>query len=116
MIDLKAWGSDRHRFLTGRDNAQIKASIRLLAAHQRLAELRLLVIPDQCDYLQHIDEMCEFIGELGDVPVRINAFQTHGVYGEAKQWRSATAGDVEPLAQALTARGVNTVILPALYL
>ena len=116
MIDLKAWGSDHHRFLTGRDNAQIKASIRLLAAHQRLAELRLLVIPDQCDYLQHIDEICEFIGELGDVPVRINAFQTHGVYGEAKQWRSATAGDVEPLAQALTARGVNTVILPALYL
>ena len=107
MIDLKAWGSDHHRFLTGRDNAQIKASIRLLAAHQRLAE---------CDYLQHIDELCEFIGELGDVPVRINAFQTHGVYGEAKQWRSATAGDVEPLAQALTARGVNTVILPALYL
>ena len=50
------------------------------------------------------------------MPVRINAFQTHGVYGEAKQWRSATAGDVEPLAQALTARGVNTVILPALYL
>lgn len=116
MIDLKAWGSEHHRYLTGRDNAQIKASIRLLAAHQQLAELRLLVIPDQCDYLQHIDELSEFIGELGDVPVRLNAFHAHGVYGEAKQWHSATAGDVEPLAQALEVRGVNRVILPALYL
>ncbi|XWJ91676.1 YjjW family glycine radical enzyme activase [Phytobacter ursingii] len=116
MIDLKAWGSDHHRFLTGRDNTQIKASIRLLAAHQRLTELRLLLIPDRCDYLQHIDELCDFIGELGDVPVRINAFHAHGVYGEAQQWRSAVADDVEPLAQALTARGVRTVRLPALYL
>lgn len=116
MIDLKAWGSALHRELTGRDNTQVKASLRLLAEHQKLAELRLLVIPEKCDYLQHIDALAAFIQTLGDVPVRLNAFHAHGVYGEAKQWRSATAQDVEPLAQALNARGVKKIILPALYL
>lgn len=116
MIDLKAWSSRRHRELTGRDNAQVKASLRLLADHKKLSELRLLVIPDHCDYAEHIEELAAFILSLGDVPVRLNAFHAHGVYGEAKQWRSATAQDVEPLAQALERRGVKRTILPALYL
>jgi pyruvate-formate lyase-activating enzyme len=40
MLDLKAWGNEHHRFLTGRENPQIKQSIRWLAHHQRLTELR----------------------------------------------------------------------------
>nr|WP_318383092.1 YjjW family glycine radical enzyme activase [uncultured Enterobacter sp.] len=116
MIDLKAWDPECHRRLTGRDNAQIKQSLRWLAAHHKLAELRLLAIPDRTDYVQHIDELGDFIASLAGVPVRINAFHAHGVYGEAKSWRSATPEDVEPLAQALRERGVSRVILPALYL
>ena len=30
MVDLKAWGNEHHRFLTGRENTQIKQSIRWL--------------------------------------------------------------------------------------
>ncbi|WP_251281251.1 radical SAM protein, partial [Enterobacter hormaechei] len=45
MLDLKAWGSECHQQLTGRDNQQIKRSICLLAERGKLAELRLLVIP-----------------------------------------------------------------------
>jgi pyruvate-formate lyase-activating enzyme len=115
MLDLKAWNNEHHRFLTGRENPQIKDSIRWLAHHQRLTELRLLVIPDHCDYLKHLESLIAFIHSLGDVPVRINAFHAHGVYGEAASWRSATAEDVEPLACALEKQRI-TVIRPALYL
>ena len=90
MVDLKAWGNEHHRFLTGRDNPQIKQSIRWLADHHRLAELRLLLIPDRCDYLAHLTPLSAFIRQLGNIPVRINAFHAHGVYGEAASWRSAT--------------------------
>ncbi|MBK1750965.1 MAG: YjjW family glycine radical enzyme activase, partial [Escherichia coli] len=112
----KAWGSECHQQLTGRDNQQIKRSICLLAERGKLAELRLLVIPGQVDYLQHIDELAAFIKGLGDVPVRLNAFHAHGVYGEAQSWPSATPEDVEPLADALKVRGVSRLIFPALYL
>ncbi|MGU3414449.1 YjjW family glycine radical enzyme activase [Enterobacteriaceae bacterium C34A] len=116
MVDLKAWQTQTHHRLTGRGNERIKASIRWLAEHQMLAELRLLVIPEQTDYHQAIDPLSDFIQTLGKVPLRLNAFHAHGVYGEAKSWRSARAEDVEPLAQALDARGVDNIILPALYL
>ncbi|MGY5958557.1 YjjW family glycine radical enzyme activase [Kosakonia sp. BK9b] len=116
MIDLKAWTSELHRYLTGRDNRQVKESLRLLAAEHKLAELRLLLIPEHSDYLAHIDALAAFIGELGEVPVRLNAFHAHGVFGEAQNWRSATSEDIEPLAEALEERGVRTVLRPALYL
>lgn len=116
MVDLKAWGDDRHRWLTGRDNMRIKASIRWLAQHHRLSELRLLVIPEHSDYLAAIEPLSAFIAELGDVPVRLNAFHAHGVYGEAKNWRSARPDDIQALADALQARGITRLIHPALYL
>ncbi|EGK3444638.1 YjjW family glycine radical enzyme activase, partial [Salmonella enterica subsp. enterica serovar Infantis] len=86
MLDLKAWKSECHHRLTGRDNTHIKHSIRFLAAQGKLAELRLLVIPNQVDYAAHIDSLAAFITSLGEVPVRLNAFHAHGVYGEAKAW------------------------------
>lgn len=116
MVDLKAWQEETHLELTGRENGRIKESIRWLAEHHLLAELRLLVIPEHTDYLPFIDPLSEFIGELGSVPVRLNAFHAHGVYGEATAWRSARPDDVEPLAQALQSRGISNIILPALYL
>lgn len=115
MLDLKAWGNEHHRFLTGRDNPQIKQSIRWLAERQRLTELRLLVIPERCDYMDHFPALAAFIRALGSIPVRINAFHAHGVYGEAASWRSATPDDVEPLARALEKQQI-TVLRPALYL
>jgi len=73
------------------------------------------VIPDRCDYLQHLPSLTAFIHTLGNVPVRINAFHAHGAYGEAARWRSVTPEDIEPLAQALERQQI-TVIRPALYL
>lgn len=116
MVDLKAWHNDVHQRLTGRSNERIKTSLRWLAEHHLLAELRLLVIPEQTDYLHAIEPLSKFIRELGEVPLRLNAFHAHGVYGVAQQWRSACTADVEPLAQALADRGINNIILPALYL
>ena len=86
-------GSECHQQLTGRDNQQIKRSICLLAERGKLAELRLLDL-SPVDYLHHIDELAAFIKGLGDVPVRLNAFHAHGVYGEAQSWASATPEDV----------------------
>lgn len=115
MVDLKAWRGEVHRHLTGRDNRRIKHSILWLAGQKKLTELRLLAIPDVSDYFENRHELSRFITRLGDVPVRLNAFHQHGVYGEAKEWRSARQADVEPLARYLEQAGVK-VIRPAIYL
>lgn len=116
MVDLKAWGDSAHQSLTGRGNRRIKESIRWLAQRGLLAELRLLVIPQVSDYLEEADALSAFIRSLGDVPVRLNAFHAHGVYGEAKTWHSAGPDDIARLTQALKTRGIEQLIPPALYL
>lgn len=52
----------------------------------------MLVIPGQVDYAAHIDSLAAFITSLGEVPVRLNAFHAHGVYGEAKARQRDAAG------------------------
>lgn len=116
MVDLKSWDSARHLALTGRGNARIKRSIQWLAQHSMLTELRLLVIPGHSDYLEEAESLGAFIAELGDIPVRLNAFHAHGVYGEAKAWGSAGPTDIDAVSQALQARGITRLIPPALYL
>ncbi|WNN71214.1 YjjW family glycine radical enzyme activase [Kluyvera cryocrescens] len=116
MVDLKSWDNDAHLALTGKGNTRIKQSIQWLAQQRMLSELRLLVIPGQTDYVQESEALSAFISALGDIPVRLNAFHAHGVYGEAKSWRSAVPQDVEAVSQALQARGITRIIPPALYL
>ncbi|WP_281549070.1 YjjW family glycine radical enzyme activase [Kluyvera cryocrescens] len=116
MVDLKSWDNDAHLALTGKGNTRIKQSIQWLAQQRMLSELRLLVIPGQTDYVQESEAFSAFISALGDIPVRLNAFHAHGVYGEAKSWRSAGPQDVEAVSQALQARGITRIIPPALYL
>ncbi|MDW3778203.1 YjjW family glycine radical enzyme activase [Kluyvera cryocrescens] len=116
MVDLKSWDNDAHLALTGKGNTRIKQSIQWLAQQRMLSELRLLVIPGQTDYVQESEALSAFISALGDIPVRLNAFHAHGVYGEAKSWRSAGPQDVEAVSQALQARGITRIIPPALYL
>ncbi|HAT1570126.1 TPA: YjjW family glycine radical enzyme activase [Kluyvera cryocrescens] len=116
MVDLKSWDNDAHLALTGKGNTRIKQSIQWLTQQRMLSELRLLVIPGQTDYVQESEALSAFISALGDIPVRLNAFHAHGVYGEAKSWRSAGPQDVEAVSQALQARGITRIIPPALYL
>ena len=117
MLDLKAWHADRHECLTGEGNSKVKNSIQLLAAANKLSEVRLLVIPNQTDYQQHLEILCQTLRALpGETTIRINAFHHHGVKGTAKTWSNATQDEVESFAQQLQTGGINNLVLPAVYL
>lgn len=116
MIDLKSWSEDTHIYLTGRGNQRIKESIKWLANNNLLTELRLLYIPEKTDYLENIELLSLFINSLGEsIPVRINAFHNHGVYGEAAEWASAKKEDVKLLKKELIKKGIILIKSPEIY-
>ena len=93
MVDLKAWGNEHHRFLTGRENPQIKQSIRWLADRHRLTELRLLVIPGRCDYLQHLQTADDaFIHALGTFRCGSTRFMPMGFTGRRRDGAAPRSG------------------------
>lgn len=116
MIDLKSWSEESHLYLTGRGNQRIKESIKWLANHNLLTELRLLYIPEKTDYLENIELLSQFINSLGEsILIRINAFHQHGVYGEASNWRSAQKQHIDLFSKELIKRNIVNIKTPEIY-
>ncbi|MFQ2552054.1 YjjW family glycine radical enzyme activase [Aeromonas caviae] len=118
MIDLKGWRESAHLALTGRGRERVLASLQLLARAGKLAEVRLLQVPGQSDYLAADGTLdgglAAFLQALGPVPIRLNGFRHHGVRGEALSWPEAGSADLTVLANALKAKGFGSVMLPAI--
>lgn len=117
MLDIKAFHLPLHRELTGRDNVKSLRSAEILYAAGKLYELRFLMIPGKTGCEAELDSLINFVRRLGgDVRVKLNAFQHHGVRGKALEWTKMSEAGVEAAAYRLRAAGINNVITPTVYL
>ncbi|NOI29324.1 YjjW family glycine radical enzyme activase [Vibrio coralliilyticus] len=116
MIDLKSWQEETHHWLVGRDNHKVVHSIRYLADKQKLHELRLLHIPNRSDLDKEVTQVARLINTLPDnVNVRLNAFQHHGVMGEALEWPKCTESQMLQFHDALRPLIHQHIQLPSVY-
>ncbi|MER2495410.1 YjjW family glycine radical enzyme activase [Vibrio neptunius] len=116
MIDLKSWQEETHQWLVGRDNHKVVQSIRYLADKQKLHELRLLHVPNRSDLDKEVTEVARLINTLPDnVIVRLNAFQHHGVMGEALEWPKCTESQMLQFRDALRPLITQYIQLPSVY-
>jgi pyruvate formate lyase activating enzyme len=117
MIDLKAWQEETHLWLTGRQHHRVFQSIELLAQHNKLYEVRLLHIPGKTDFDAEVDELASYLTQLPKhTRIKLNAFQHHGVTGEALTWETCQESDITHLANQLTERNVTNIVVPSVYL
>jgi pyruvate formate lyase activating enzyme len=116
MIDIKAWQNDTHLWLVGRDNHKVFKSVNLLAQHNKLHEIRLLYIPGKTDLLTEIDSLAEYLNRLApDIAIRLNAFQHHGVVGEALDWPKCTEEQMGQFQYQLKQKIRQPLLMPDLY-
>ena len=116
MLDIKAFDPATHATLTGRDNAKSLASARIAHAAGKLYELRFLMVPGFTDSAAEIDALATFALGLGQVRLKLNAYQHHGVQGAARNWPKMPRAGVEAAAARLRAAGASEVITPAVWL
>jgi pyruvate formate lyase activating enzyme len=116
MIDLKAWQKSTHLWLVGRDNHRVIETINLLAMNDKLYEVRLLYIPGKTDLLSEIEAISEYLNTLSEhVNIRLNAFQHHGVIGEALMWDKCSEEQMQVFSSKLSNRIGREVIVPSVY-
>ncbi len=116
MIDLKSWQSETHQWLVGRDNHKVINSIHLLAESNKLHELRLLHIPGKSDLDVEVEHVARLINRLPqNVIIRLNAFQHHGVIGQALDWPKCTEDQMELFYHSLKGLIPNTITRPSVY-
>ncbi len=92
MLDLKALDVATHRELTGLGNAQVLDSLDRLVAEQRLAEVRLLVVPGYNDSEAALRATGDYLARRAPgIPVKVIGFRPHGVRAAARHIPAPTA-------------------------
>lgn len=97
LLDLKAWDAERHRQLTGMDNAATLDYARRLAARHRPVWVRFVLVPGLTDDPQEVAGIARFAAELGNVErVDVLPFHQLGKYKWHKLGIEYTLEDARP--------------------
>jgi len=103
LLGIKTWDRERHRALTGRDNAPTLELARRLAARRLPIWVRFVLVPGLTDDPSDISEIAAFAAKLGNVErVEVLAFHQMGRF----KWqtlgiRYALADTEAPSPQAI---------------
>jgi YjjW family glycine radical enzyme activase len=116
MIDLKSWQNETHQWLVGRENHRVLSSINFLAEHKKLHEVRLLHIPGKSDLDTEVEHVGRYLSSLPEsVAIRLNAFQHHGVIGEALNWSKCTKQQMNEFHDQLFTYVQRPMLTPQVY-
>jgi pyruvate formate lyase activating enzyme len=97
ILDIKTWDQDRHRKLTGMDNAPTLAFARRLAARERPLWLRFVLVPGLTDDFADVGQIARFSAGLGNVErVDVLPFHQMGRFKWHKLGIEYTLDSVEP--------------------
>lgn len=95
MIDLKAFDPDVHEELTDQSNDAVLASIAHLYEHDRLYEVRLLLVPGVNDDPAPLRATAAWLASTcPDARLKLIGFRPHGVRGALGQAPAATAEEL----------------------
>ena len=112
MVDLKALDPATHLELTGRDNALVLDAIRYLAGHDRLAEVRLLIVPGYNDDRETMVETAQWLHAVAPATrVKVIGYRRHGVRGGALDIAEAGQEAIADLAEVARANGLLDVVM-----
>lgn len=112
MIDLKALDPEVHLRLTGRSNELVLESIRHLHAHERLHEVRLLLVPGFNDSDEQLTRTADWLAALDPaLRVVVIGFRQHGVRPEHRGIPEATPELLAHARDLLERGGLSGVVI-----
>ncbi|TKB50013.1 YjjW family glycine radical enzyme activase [Ferrimonas sediminicola] len=115
MLDIKALDGSIHRRLTGRSNAMVLESARLLARAGKLIELRWLVVEGVNDGDAEVEALVRLWHSLpSPPPLRLNRFRHHGVSARGRALGETGPSTMEALHHRLALAGVSLLPLVTL--
>ena len=107
MLGLKAWDSQRHRRLTGMDNAPTLALAKRLAGLGRKIWVRFVLVPGLTDDRDDMTGIARFAAGLGNVErLEVLPFHQMGRFKWKKLDKPYTLDAVEPPSRELVAEAL----------
>jgi pyruvate formate lyase activating enzyme len=108
LLDIKAWEPERHKQLTGLDNAPTLEFARRLAARRRPVWLRYVLVPGLTDDPEDIAKIARFTAGLGNVErVDVLPFHQMGRFKWKQLGLKYALEDVEPPSVAVVEQALG---------
>jgi pyruvate formate lyase activating enzyme len=97
LLDIKTWDPERHRQLTGMDNAPTLDFARRLAQRRRPMWVRFVLVPALTDDEENVGNIARFVASLGNVErVDVLPFHQMGRFKWEELKLKYTLNDVQP--------------------
>ena len=110
MVDLKAFDPTAHLKLTGHANTRVMDTIRFLAHHKKLFQVRQVVVPNFNNSGGEATKIAQFLMTIDpETTLRFLCFRPHGVRGVAETWEAPGDGIIEHMVAAARDMGLKHV-------
>jgi pyruvate formate lyase activating enzyme len=97
LLDIKTWDPERHRRLTGMDNAPTLEFARRLSARKKPLWIRFVLVPGLTDDVENIAPIAKFSASLGNVErVDVLPFHQMGRFKWKELKLNYTLDDIPP--------------------
>jgi pyruvate formate lyase activating enzyme len=97
LLDIKTWDPERHRRLTGMDNAPTLEFARRLSARKKPLWIRFVLVPGLTDDIENIAPIAKFSASLGNVErVDVLPFHQMGRFKWKELKLNYTLDDIPP--------------------
>jgi len=97
ILGLKTWDPERHRHLTGMDNAPTLEFARRLSRHKKPLWIRLVLVPGLTDDIENVAQIAKFSAGLGNVErADVLPFHQMGRFKWTELNLNYTLKDVQP--------------------
>ncbi|WP_350342708.1 radical SAM protein [Proteinivorax tanatarense] len=111
MIDLKAVNYDTHKRITGKGNEQVIKTIKKAVKHNKLYELRYVLIPEINDSKNDLKDLANFIKYLNaETYLMLIPYRNQGVVGEFKSLPSMTEDQYNRILKTMYSLGLEKII------
>jgi pyruvate formate lyase activating enzyme len=110
MLGIKTWDPERHRALTGMENAPTLAFARRLAQRRKPIWVRFVLVPGLTDDMDDLARTAEFAAGLGNVErVEVLPFHQMGRFKWQRLGLDYTLADTEPPTAEATERACEVL-------
>lgn len=113
MLDVKAWSSEDHRRVTGRDNAVVLRNLFWLAEHRKLTEVRTVIVPELFNGEEVVRQVCSALKKYDSLDTRykIICYRPMGVRTAYKGLKSPEQTELQRLAGIARDYGLRDVVV-----
>ena len=113
MLDIKAFGAQDHRMITGRDNTRVLAQARYLAGIGKLPEVRTVIVPGLFngeETVRRTAQMLEPYLEIAPIRYKLIKYRPMGVRRQYALYQTPDDAYMGKLKEMVIALGFDAVI------